>query len=259
MRYPSVKFLRKLLTYTMLLVFSVSGRSEIIPASSGDGELMLVLYSGVHKNSLVIDLGVTLSAFNIATDQSFDLTSSPFYALFVKEARNDVRFVVVGADSLGPISKAGAKQLFITTTAGSLFPAPTNFDLAQYTSRFDLHQKSLNRNSDWADFQGDHRTKSNGSSLDKSSGTSSSFELLNLGIMTQLGAKMVTAGNPAELIAVKSVDGEPLSRAQVIDFYNDVETKDHHGAFFDLDVTAGRLNYFGAPKVPANPPKPASG
>jgi hypothetical protein len=254
-----VRFLKNLLLSMTVLAFSAGTRSEIIQPETGDGEFMVVLYSGVHKNSLVIDLGITLSAFNIAVDQSFDLTSSPFYATFLKEAKNDVRFVVVGGDSLGPIARAGAKQLFVTTTGGGQFPAPTNFDLSQFTSRLNLYQQTLNRTSSWADFQSEHRATANGSSLDKISGRGTSFDVLNLGILSQLGANMVEAGNPAELFAIKSVDGDPQSKALVLDFYSDIETSDHHGAYFSLDVAEGRLNYFGTPKIPSRAKTAAPG
>jgi hypothetical protein len=196
----------------------------------------------------VVDLGVTLSTFNVDIDQSFDLSTSPFYNDFLKDSRNNISFVVVAADSTGPLAKAGAKQLFVTANAGGLIAAPNNFDLWQFTGTLNSFKHALNQTPNKDDFLSTHRTTPNGSSVDRASGGRTSFDVVNLGILSKLEVKLVGAGKPAELFAIRTVEGDSLTPAQVVDFYSEVESAEKSAASFVFDITTGRLNYVGAPK-----------
>jgi hypothetical protein len=234
--------IKPLLSCLLLGTLTLS-HAEIIPPDSGDGELILVLYSSANKHSLAIDLGVTISAFKVANSQGFDLTPSQSYESFVKEAKGQISFIVIGADSSGPISVVDSRQLLVTSVQGSAVPAPTNSDLSTFAGRLNTYQKALNTTADWADFSGTHNAKDNGSSIDRVSGGSTSFQVLNLGILSQVGAKMAASGSKAELVSIKSVDGIYSSRAAVVE----------HKTYFTLDLNAGSLVYSGSLPPPSRP------
>jgi hypothetical protein len=253
-----MKLLNKMFAGTTLALAALSAQAAIIQPASGNGELMVVLYTGGNANSFVVDLGITIGSFDTTINQSFTLSTSPYYATFLSNngGVSPVGFAVLGGDQTGLNTAAGAKNFFFTSNATPT--APSNGILSTRLGALDSWQQALNSNSGVvsATFSGNHNTLTDGSSLSTSSTGSTSFSVLNAGVISPSGITMVAAGGQAELFKLSTAAGASSATTTLTDFFSATETNDN-GGYFSLNATTGVLDYFGAPSV-VNPVPEAS-
>jgi hypothetical protein len=152
--------LNKILAAALVAASSASSMAAIINGqTSGNGELMLVMWDAGDKVSYVKDLGIQIDSFVPSAGLSFAL-SDTFFTSFLNVANttsSDIRFAVVGGDGFG------ARRLFSTfdpasvdlTTplSGSLNTSANNY-LNTFVSALNL-----------ASPNGDHSTNVNGTSF----------------------------------------------------------------------------------------------
>jgi hypothetical protein len=255
-----MKLLNKILASTTLALAAVSSQAAIISPATGSGELIAILYTAGNQNSFVLDLGFTLATFDVNTNQSFNLSASPYYSTFLSNntAASPVVFAVLGGDSTGLITAAGSKNMFITSAANTTPPTPTSTLLNNRIGPLESFGGALNSNSGVvsATFSGNHNTLTDGSSLSSAPSTSTSFSTLNAGTISPSGITMVASGSQAELFKLSSGAGASAN-GTVTDFFSDTETDSNLGGYFVLNSTTGTLDYFGAPSV-INPVPEAS-
>ena len=236
---------------------AMSSQAAIIQPASGNGELTVVLYNGATNNSFLVDLGKTLSSFDTTTNQTFSLSSSPYYNTFLTNVGAGlITFGVLGGDSTGLTSVANAKNLWLTSAANSTPPAPTNANLSTRIGALDSYQQAHNGVSS-GPLTSNHSTLTDGSSISVAANTTSSFSTLNNGVVNPSGVSMVAVGGQAELFKIATATGSAAT-AIVTDFFSDTETPSNLGGYFTVDLTAGNLNYFGAPTTVVPPIPEAS-
>jgi hypothetical protein len=256
-----MKLLNKIFAGTTLALAALSSQAAIIQPASGNGELMVVLYTGGNSNSFVVDLGVTIGSFDTTINQSFNLSTSPYYATFLSNngGVSPVGFAVLGGDQSGLNTVAGAKNFFFTSAANTTPSAPTNLTLATRLGALDSFQQALNSNSGpvTPTFSGNHDTLTDGSSLSTSGTGPTSFSVLNAGVISPSGITMVAAGSQAELFKLSTAAGASSATTTLTDFFSAIEDPSNLGGVFSLNATTGVLDFVGAPSV-VNPVPEAS-
>jgi hypothetical protein len=252
-----MKLLKKLLTGTALAVAAMSSHANIILPSSGDGELIAVIFNPANNYSFVLDLGVTISNFNTATNQTFTFSSSPLWSQFSLALGTGVAtFGVVGADSTGPASLADSRRLFLTTNEGTSPLAFSNGDLGTRAGLVNTFQTTINTGTNVSPtFLANHSTVTDGSSLSLVPSTTTSFSTLNAGVLAPSLANMVNAGDKAEAFKYGTAAGASGLTATLVDFYGDTETSANPGAYFTLNTATATLDFVGAPSVVAAVPE----
>jgi hypothetical protein len=253
-----MKLLKKFFAGTTLAVAMASGHAALIAPNTGDGELLAVFFTVGNNNSFTIDLGVTISSFNTALNQSFSLSASPLWNTFLTNnvLNSPITFSVIGADSTGGSLNAGDKNLFVTIPGNSVAPTLTNSQLTTRAGNVNTYQIALNSTPNGGTFNGTHSTATDGFSLDTSgTGPTTSFTTLSGGVLA--GFPLVAAGGFAELIKLSTTQGSSSTPSTVTDFYSGSETPTNLGAYFTLDTGTGTLSYFGEPTV-VNPVPEAS-
>jgi hypothetical protein len=253
-----MKLIKKIFAGTTLAVAMASSQAALITPSTGDGELMVVLYNLANNNSLVVDLGKTLSTFDTALNQTFSLSSSPYWSTFIGSAGNNpITYAVLGADSTGPINGVvGAKNLFVTALSGSAPANISNTTLSTRAGNFNTFQGNLNNGPTGPTYSFNHDTATDGSSLDTTSGTNTSFSFLSNNLASSLTMVATTAA--AELFQYTTSAGTSGANATIVDFYSATETPTNTGGVFSVNQATGVLSYLGDPGVVVNPVPEAS-
>jgi hypothetical protein len=255
-----MKSFKKLLTGTALAVAAMSSQAAIIQPSTGDGELFVVIFNPANNYSFVQDLGVTISNFNTANNQSFSVTASPYWTQFTAALGTGVAaFGVLGADSAGVSTVADSRRLYVTTTEGASPLTYSNGDLATRATLTNTFVQTINGGTNVsATFLANHSTVTDGSSLSLVPSTTTSFSTLNNGVLAPSAALLVNAGDKAELFKYGTTAGNASVPATLQDFYGDTETSSNVGAYFTLNTANGTLDYVGAPGAVVNPVPEAS-
>jgi hypothetical protein len=247
-----MKLLKKLVAGSVFATAALSAQASIIFPNTGDSELIAILYTINNQNSFVIDLGRTLTTFDTTLNQSFNLASSPFYATFLANnavgTPSPITFTILGADSTGPNTGFESKVLFLASAEGSTPPAPTNANLGTRAGLTNTFLQTLSGQANNSTYSGNHISLTDGTSLDTTSGTSSSFSTISAGVLGPSGITMVAAGSKAELFKIATTfPGTTNTTSTVTDFFSGTETSSNTGAYFDLNTTTGVLSFFGAP------------
>jgi hypothetical protein len=253
---------KKLLIGSAIAATAMSGQAAIIDGSLGDSEFFVVLNTISNNNSLIVDLGKTLSTFDINVNQSFNLSLSPYYATFISNntANDAIKFGVIGSDFAGPnTGLADSKRLYVTALANTTPANQSNSILATRTGNFDTFVGAINGAPNSLTFSGTHSTVTDGSSLDTSSGLSTSYSTFSANLVAANALTMVNRGSSAELFKYgTSFPGVAGTASVITDFFSATETPSNLGGYFTLS-TAGVLDYFGAPTSdPVNPVPEAS-
>jgi hypothetical protein len=258
-----MKSFKKLLTASVLATAAISAQASIILPSTGDSELIAILYNVANENSLIVDLGVTISTFNVANNQSFNLAASPYYNQFIAAAgTNTIAFQVFGADSNGPASGViGSKKLYLTSASGGTLPNGTNANVSTRAGIASTFLATINGalTGTVPTYFSNHTLVADGSSLDTTAGTTTSYSSFGPGVTGPAGAATVNIGSRAEFFTVTTGPGTANGQAVVTDFFSDTETADNLGGYFTVNKATGSLDYFGAPTtVVINPIPEAS-
>jgi hypothetical protein len=256
-----MKLIKKLFAGSALAVAMASGHATIIvPNTSGGSELFAVLYTVGNTNSLIVDLGITITNFStvasLAANQSFNLAASPYYSTFISNnaGASTVQYAVIGANQFG-----STKQLWVTGAANSIPNSVTN---ASGTTGLNSRTGNLNNfvtainttpNPSNGSYLNGH-SATDGSSLD-TGGNTTSFSILSGSVGNAL--TMVDVGQSAELFRYVTSGSSSTANATVTDFFSATETPTNLGGYFTLSAT-GTLDYFGEPGSVVNPIPEAS-
>jgi hypothetical protein len=252
-----MKSLNKIFAGMTLAMAAMSSQAAILQPTTGNGELTVVLYNGASNNSFLVDLGKTLSSFNTTLNQTFSLSSSPYYSTFLTNVGAGlITFGVFGGDNTGLTAVADDKNLWVTSAANSTPPSPTNANLSTRIGALNTYQQAHNGVSS-GPLTSNHSTLTDGSSISVAANTTSSFSTLNNGVVSPSGVTMVAVGGQAELFKIATATGSAAT-AIVTDFFSDTETPSNLGGYFTVDLTSGNLNYFGAPTTVVPPIPEAS-
>lgn len=114
----------KMIAAAALAAVSVSSFAAIAPASSGNGELFVVIQDSTAQISYTLDLGVTMTQFaasnQLVGGYSQDwLLSDPQFASFLSQTTAaNYQWAVMAADSLGAVS-GNAQRLYATAQVGT--------------------------------------------------------------------------------------------------------------------------------------------
>jgi hypothetical protein len=250
---------KKLLIGSAIAASAMSSQAAIIDGQLGDGEFFVILNTISNNNSFIFDLGKTLSTFDINTNQSFNLASSPYYATFLSNntANDPVRFGVIGADSQGPnTGLADSKQLYVTALANTTPANQSNSILATRSGNLDGFIGAVNGAPNSTTFSGNHGTTTDGSSLDTVASSTTSFGPFSGAFVAANALTMVVRGSSAELFKYgTSFPGTANTASVITDFFSATETSTNLGGYFTLS-NAGVLDYFGAPTGPVVNPVP---
>lgn len=264
-----MNLIKKLFAGSAFVAAVASSHATIIhPNTSGGSELFVVLYTANNQNSLIVDLGVTLSNFNwdnmgyrfpwnaISVEQvtkfaeySFNLASSPYYSTFIENNAgvSTVQFAVIGANQFG-----STKQLWVTGAENTTPVNLTNRQLATRTSAMNNFVGAVNTGVDTASYTNGHSV-TNGSSLDTGS-NATSFSALSGNLTSAL--TMVDAGQSAELFSYVTSSSNNNANSTLTDFYSTYEVKyffggpetpGNPGGYFTMNITTGSLDYYGNP------------
>jgi hypothetical protein len=250
-----MKLIKKLFAGSVLAAAVMSANASIIiPNTSGGSELFAVLYTVGNSNSLIVDLGTTISSFNTnngtaGSPQSFNLAASPYYSTFISNnaGASTVQYAVVGANQFG-----STKQLWVTGPVDTIAPV-NNANLAIRTGQVNGFVGAVNTGATTPSFSNGH-SATDGSSLD-TGGNTSSFSVLAGNLSTSL--TMVDAGQSAELFRYVTSSSSGTAQSTVTDFFSATETLTNLGGYFTLSAT-GTLDYFGVPGSVVNPIPEAS-
>jgi hypothetical protein len=247
-----MKLIKKLFAGSVLAAAMASGQAAIItPGTAGGSELFAVLYTIGNQNSLIVDLGTTITNFATAPAQSFNLAASPYYSTFISNnaGASTIQYSIIGVNSAG-----STKQLWVTAPEGTTPANVTNASLSTRTSAMNNFVVAVNSSPNSATYTNGH-SATDGSSLDTTSGTATSFSVMSGNLGTAL--VMVDAGTNAELFRYVTSSSSNTAAATVTDFFSATETPGNVGGYFKLN-TSGTLDYFGDPTPVVNPIPEAS-
>jgi hypothetical protein len=249
---------KKLLIGSAIAATAMSSQAAIIDGSNGDGELFVILQTSTNNNSFIFDLGKTISTFDINTNQSFNLASSPFYTTFIANntANDPVRFGVIGSDSQGlNTGELDSKKLYVTALANTTPTNQSNSTLANRAGNLDGFITAINGQNSLT-FSGTHLTSTDGASLDTSTGLTTSYSTFSGAFVGANALTMVARGSSAELFKFgTSFPGTANTASVITDFFSATETPTNLGGYFTLSTT-GALDYFGSPTGPVVNPVP---
>lgn len=251
-----MKLIKKLFAGSVLAAAVASSQAAIIsPGTAGGSELFAVLYTVNNSNSLIVDLGTTISNFNTnslaSAPQSFNLAASPYYTTFL--SNNAATAVANGGPStvqyavMGFYSGTGTKQLWVTGAENSIPATVSNSSLTTRTGNMNNFVVGVNTASTTASYLNGHSV-TDGSSLD-TGGNLTSFSVLSGNLTTAL--TMVDAGQNAELFRYVTSGSSNIAASTVTDFFSAIENNGTNGlgGYFTLNQQSGALNYFGDPTV----------
>ncbi len=242
-----MKLVKKLFAGSMLAAAVATSHAAIItPDAAGGSELFAVLYTIGNQNSLIVDLGQTIASFNTAAPQSFNLAASPYYSTFLSNnnGASPVQFAVIA------LEVGSFPDRIWTTAAANSTPANViNSDLGDRAANLIDYVTALNTSPNTATFTS-VQNLTNGSSLDTTSNTITSFSTLAVNLGNSLN--LVNAGSNAELWSYETNGPSNTATAIRTDFYSATETPSNLGAYFRLNQATGALDYFGEPTSVVN-------
>lgn len=116
----------KMIAAAALAAVSMSSFAAIAPASSGNGELFVVIQDATAQISYTLDLGVTMTQFLASNQQvggytqdwSLNLGDGQFASFLAQTNPANYQWAVLASDALGPVT-GGNQRLFATAAVGT--------------------------------------------------------------------------------------------------------------------------------------------
>jgi hypothetical protein len=233
------------------LVGAVSAQAAIIQPSTGNSDILAVLTdagTGGTGSVFVFDTGIQLDSFDYQAPLNFNLTTNSLFNQWFATTTGQIRYTVLGVDSLGNgTSTAGTRRALFTTTANTTPLTGVNNNLWQSvtanigTTSFQAWNGATNSATNFTT----HNTQTNGASYHTATSGSVSYAVFAANWLSALGLSAVNIGNNAEFFYAQNTTTS-AGKVTVTDFYSSTETPTNLGGFWNLS-TAGQLTYTAAP------------